>query len=91
MKNHKAGNKGDEYGKLAQEILSMCNTEQCTKGTGASVPDAIQRSLADKPLLQIRLESLLQERDELFGIAMRRLLGAGSRITGCKYVSRRDP
>lgn len=50
----------------------MCNYKQCTKGQAPPVPDVITRSIIDKPLLRRRLESLLQERNELFDIAMRR-------------------
>lgn len=50
----------------------MCKTEQCRKGQAPPVPDVITRAIIDKPLLRRRLESLLQERDELFEIAMRR-------------------
>lgn len=46
----------------------MYNTEHCTKGQAPPVSHVIRRSLADKLLLRWRLDSMLQERDELLQI-----------------------
>lgn len=53
-------------------MMGMCNTKQCTKGQVPPVPDVVRRAITDSPLLRRRLQNLLQKRDELFEIAMRR-------------------
>lgn len=65
---HKSEDENSKYAKLDQKMREMCNTEQCKK---LSVQRKIRRAIADEPLLRRRLESLLQERDHLFAMAMR--------------------
>lgn len=49
-------------------MMEMCNTEQCKV---LNAQGKLRRAIADQPLLRRRLESLLQERDNLVEMAMR--------------------